>query len=310
MQSRCVAPTIRSWTDACATGSAARGFTRWSSWMSSFAGRGTFATRTWNAWTRSSVAPSSDAIRAPIPRRRSRAPSRTPTASSPARVAPSRNGTNASARTTRGWAWRSDSSTTSSAPPRPLRSRRGSRGRRDDATTRNALGVSVDGDGANANDSRGCAGTPGSTRWPSGSASRSSSAPSRRPISNTTTNPTRPTETTTKTTKDGKTSTRTNPTIHLPGGAIPTRRSRRRRRRFGPPPRDSPRGTSHGWLGGTFASPSPTITGSSSTRFAGCAEPRRFASSQASPKPSRSSPGSIPSPRTTVRHPPLKVGVA
>mmetsp|Transcript_10036 Transcript_10036/g.41345 ORF Transcript_10036/g.41345 Transcript_10036/m.41345 type:complete len:313 (-) Transcript_10036:3537-4475(-) len=153
--------------------------------MSSFAGRGTSATRTWNAWTRSSVAPSSDAIRAPIPRRTSRGPSRTPTASSPARVAPSRNGTNASARTTRGWAWRSGSSTTSSAPPRPLRPRREMRGRRKNAKTRIARGVSRGGGGANASNCRGCAGTRGSTRWPSGSASRSSWARSRRRISKT-----------------------------------------------------------------------------------------------------------------------------
>mmetsp|Transcript_14712 Transcript_14712/g.63677 ORF Transcript_14712/g.63677 Transcript_14712/m.63677 type:complete len:277 (+) Transcript_14712:414-1244(+) len=274
--------------------------------MSSFAGRGTSATRTWNAWTRSSVAPSSDAIRAPIPRRTSRGPSRTPTASSPARVAPFRNGTNASARTTRGWAWRSGSSTTSSAPPRPLPSRREMRGRRKNAKTRIERGISRGGDGANESNCRGCAGTRGSTRWPSGSASRSSWAPSRRRISKTPTDAigTRATEKkkTTTTTKDGKMSTRTNPNPTSRGvGAIPGQR----RRRFGSSGKTR-RGTARSWRE-MFASPSPTITASSSTSFAGCAEPRRFASSPASPKPSRSSPGSSPprtlrcSPRTIVR---------
>ena len=86
--------------------------------------------------------------------------------------------------------------------------------RRKNAKTRTEPGVSFDGDVANGNDCRGCAGTRGSTRWPSGSASRSSSARSRSTrISKTmNANGTRPTETTKTTTKDGKTSTRTNPT--------------------------------------------------------------------------------------------------
>ena len=168
-----------------------RGFTRWSSWTSSFAGRGT-ATRTWNAWTRSSVAPSSDAV--PVvgdagadPAEAIPGPlSRTPTASSAPRVrrppGMERTLRRALPEAGRGAPIRSTTSRRPAAPAsitcgeesRPTASRKTQK-------TRTAPGVRRlgPGDVANGNDYRGCAGTRGSTRWPSGSASRSSSARSR-----------------------------------------------------------------------------------------------------------------------------------